>query len=67
MYEAEFAKRQNGKRGFLKRKNIASKHGITEALFPVILLGTGPYATSPGPYATSPGIAKKVYMYSLMK
>ena len=24
MYEAEFEKRQNGKRGFLKRKNIAS-------------------------------------------
>ena len=24
VYEAEFAKRQNGKRGFLKRKNIAS-------------------------------------------
>ena len=26
-FEAEFAKRQNGKRGFLKQKNIASKDG----------------------------------------
>ena len=34
MYEAEFAKRQNGKRGFLKRKNIASTNaaGLMQCL-----------------------------------